>query len=80
MNVVGFMSANITTKRKPFPKHAAARNGAHKPVEKTTPLIALLDRIAERGKSIPPEIRDAIWEDLKAKDFCAGSGPIPNAG
>lgn len=74
------MSTNTTTKRKPIPRLPPVRSGAQKHTEKTTPLIALLDRIAERGKSIPPEISDAIWEDLKAKDFCAGRGPIPNAG
>jgi hypothetical protein len=77
MNVVGFMSANITTKRKPIHSRVTRPNGVRKKsLAAPTPLMALIERIAERGKLIPPEVQDELSREMRRSDFCIGSGPI----
>jgi hypothetical protein len=59
-----------------MPKHAATRNGHRKPHEHPTPLTALAERIAERGRLIPSEVQDELSLEMRRSDFCIGSGPV----
>ena len=71
------MSTNTATKKRPIHKRVARPDGIRKkPLAAPTALMALINRIAERSKLIPPEVQDELSREMRRTDFCIGSRPV----